>query len=222
MKILGYDVSKPFDYENGFYITSPKSRISKILGHYEIYNKIINLDGDIVEFGVFKGASLIRFATFRDIIEKKGSRKIIGFDAFGQFPRHNIDSDNEFADYHDELVGYGIPFEDLKKCLKYKKIDNVELIKGDILKTLPKYLEKNNNLKIALLHIDVDVYLPTKMILELLFNKVVKNGIILLDEYNEKGGEGESRAVNEFYSDKEFEPIKMDLIKDRAPTIIIK
>ena len=33
----------------------------KLLSHYEIYNMIKDLPGDILEFGVFKGSSLIRF-----------------------------------------------------------------------------------------------------------------------------------------------------------------
>ena len=33
----------------------------------EIYNMIKDLPGDILEFGVFKGSSLIRFLTFRAI-----------------------------------------------------------------------------------------------------------------------------------------------------------
>ena len=59
----------PWQYENLFYLTSDK-RILKLLDHYEIYKKILKVKGDIVECGVFKGASLIRFLTFRDLIEK--------------------------------------------------------------------------------------------------------------------------------------------------------
>ena len=58
-------------YENQFYLTSDKKRILKLLDHYEIFKKILKTKGDIIECGVFKGASIIRFLTFRDLIEKK-------------------------------------------------------------------------------------------------------------------------------------------------------
>ena len=37
---------------------------------------IKDLPGDILEFGVFKGSSLIRFLTFRAILENNYARKI--------------------------------------------------------------------------------------------------------------------------------------------------
>lgn len=56
------------------------------------------MPGDVVELGVFKGGSLIQFATFRELLENQNSRKIIGFDVFGKFPEANsMDSDKKFA-----------------------------------------------------------------------------------------------------------------------------
>ena len=72
------DLAQKWDYENGFYLTSNSTRIAKILAHYELYKSIINLPGQIVECGVFKGISLIRYAAFREVLENPYSRKIIG------------------------------------------------------------------------------------------------------------------------------------------------
>ena len=93
------DLSKKWDYENGFYLTCETGRIGKFLNHLEIYKKIINLPGDVLEFGVYKGTSLIRLISFRDLFEHPNSRKIIGFDAFGKFPDElNLESDKEFVE----------------------------------------------------------------------------------------------------------------------------
>ncbi|ERS85084.1 hypothetical protein Q667_17680 [Marinobacter sp. C1S70] len=89
MTAIGFEKSKAFYYENGFYLTSDPKRLHKLISHYELYKKIIDLPGEVVEFGVFKGASLIRFATFRECLETFSSRKIFGFDAFGDFPVPN-------------------------------------------------------------------------------------------------------------------------------------
>ena len=66
----------PWTHENLFYLISDKKRILKLIDLYEVYKKILNIRGDIIECGVFKGASLIRFLTFRDLIETKYKRKI--------------------------------------------------------------------------------------------------------------------------------------------------
>ena len=50
-----YDENNSFYYENGFYLTSQPYRIGNMLSHFELYKKITNLPGDVVELGVFRG-----------------------------------------------------------------------------------------------------------------------------------------------------------------------
>ena len=168
------DLTKKWDYENGFYLTCETSRIGKLLNHLEIYNKIIHLPGDILEFGVYKGTSIVRLLSYRNLMETEFSRKIIGFDIFGKFPDNlNLESDRKFVEKFENTGGYGISKEELEVHLKNKGFSNFSLVKGDIIKTIPEFLDNNSSLKISLLHIDVDVYEPTKMILENFWNKIV-------------------------------------------------
>ena len=104
-KLFGYAVDQQWDYENGFYLTSHLSRISKLLAHYELYKSVVNLPGQVVECGVFKGASLMRFFTFREILESPYSRKLVGFDAFGSFPCHGNDEDLSFIKRFESEAG---------------------------------------------------------------------------------------------------------------------
>ena len=121
MERFGFDPEKNWDYENGFYLTSNITRIAKLLAHYELYKRIVNLPGHVIEFGVFKGVSLIQWLTFRDIQENPFSRKVIGFDMFGEFPKDlKLDSDVDFAKKHDRISGLGIPEEDLEFYLQNK------------------------------------------------------------------------------------------------------
>ena len=201
-----------WQYENLFYLTSDKKRILKLLDHYEIYKKILNIKGDVIECGVFKGASLIRFLTFRDLIEKKNKRKVIGFDAFGKFPHpkkeyRNNKADKVFAKRHDNNIGLGISVKLLKKYLKKKNLTNYDLIKGDVLKTLPNYLTKNKKLKISLLHLDLDVYEPTRFVLNTLYKYVSKNGIVLIDDY--KHIKGATLAIDEFIKKNKLKVYKV-------------
>ena len=84
--ISKFDENKKWDYENGFLLTSEPYRIGNILAHYELYKKILEIPGDVIELGVFKGSSIIQFSTFRVLLENEMARKIVGFDVFGEFP----------------------------------------------------------------------------------------------------------------------------------------
>ena len=193
------DLSKEWDYENGVYLTCETNRIGKFINHYEIYKKILDLPGDILEFGVYKGASFVRLLSFRDLLECSGSRKVIGFDAFGKFPDQlKLESDKEFVKEFENEGGDGISKKEFQQLLERKGFQNFSLIEGDILKTLPLYIKNNPSLKISILHIDVDVYEPTKIILENLWDKIVPDGILILDDYGII--EGETKAVDEFFA----------------------
>jgi hypothetical protein len=218
---LGFDTEKCWDYENGFYLTSHVTRLAKMLAHYELYKMIVGLPGHVVECGVYKGASFLRFATFREILESPHSRKIIGFDAFGEFPREGEDADNRaFIERFSAQGGDGIARDSLLEVLAYKRFENVELIQGDICSTVPHYVTAHPALKIALLHIDVDVYRPTKVILEHLFERVVAGGVIVLDDYGTVAGE--TQAIDEFCSKAERELLIQKLPISHVPAYIRK
>lgn len=220
--ISKYNEKESFDYENGFYLTSEPYRMGNIISHYELYKMILNIPGDVIELGVFKGGSIIQFATFRELLENERSRKIIGFDIFGEFPPDNgkVQSDTRFINNWNAIfAGGGLSDEDLYRSLKLKAIQNVELVKGNICDTLPRYIEENPQLKLAVLHIDTDVYTPSKIGLESLFDKVVKGGIIIFDDYGTV--EGETLAVDEFFGDKKYILRKFSFSHNK-PSYIIK
>ncbi|MGK7940840.1 MAG: TylF/MycF/NovP-related O-methyltransferase [Crocosphaera sp.] len=198
--LFGFDVEQQWDYENGFYLTSHLTRIPKMLAHYELYKSIVNLPGQVVECGVFKGASLIRFCTFREILESPYSRKIIGFDAFGKFPEQENVDDKTFVKKFEGEAGDGISVEELQEVLAHKKFENYELIQGDITQTIPDYIADHPELKISLLHIDVDVYKPSVTILNHLFDKLVSGGLLVFDDFGTVAGE--TKAIDEFFADK--------------------
>lgn len=77
--------------------------------------------------------------------------------------------------------------------------DNIELIEGDINNTVPEYLTEHPELRISLLHVDVDRYEPTVTIMDSLLPKVVDGGIIIFDDYGDF--DGETTAIEESISD---------------------
>lgn len=197
---MRYEFDKAFDYENGFYLTTEPYRMGNILAHYELYKRILDIPGDVVECGVFKGSSLIQFATFREIMENENSRKIVGFDMFGEFPADKaVASDSKFIEkWNEQFAGDFLSKDDLHASLQHKGLGNVELVQGNIMETVDEYLECNPHMRIALLHVDTDVYGPSKKALEAFFERVSWGGIVVFDDYGTV--EGESVAADEFLS----------------------
>jgi hypothetical protein len=198
-----YQLERKFEYENGFYATADPSRFSKFITHLELFRQTSNVRGEIMEFGIFKGNSFFRWLKFRDLLEHTASRKIIGFDVFGDFPEANFEEDKEkrAAFVAETNGGKSISYEEITNLLAKQNLNkNIEIIKGDILKTLDQYLDKNPHLKLSLLHIDVDLYEPTKLILEKLYSRVTKGGIVILDDYGAFAGT--NKAVDDFFENK--------------------
>ena len=109
-----------WDAENIFYLKTDVTRIPKLIYHYEIYKKISNLPGDVIECGVFKGISLTRFLTFRENLENSYSRKIFGFDVFGKFPKAKNDKKTQQAILP---LGDGITKDELNDAFSKRKVD---------------------------------------------------------------------------------------------------
>jgi hypothetical protein len=79
--------------------------------------------------------------------------------------------------------------------------DRVELIKGEFEDTAIKYKNNNPGFRISLLNLDFDTYAGTSIALKTFYELVVPGGVIVLDEYGQRGW-GESDAVDEFFKDK--------------------
>lgn len=222
ISIRGLKASDVWNYENAFFWFSDTRRIGKLIAHYELYKKILSLPGEVFELGVYKGASLLRFATFRELLEAPHSRRIVAFDAFGVFPRIGVgdSADNAFIDKFEDEGGEGLSIEQITAVLKYKGIEkNIDLVKGDIRDSLPTYLDRVPACRIALLHLDMDVYEPTKLALELLWNKIVPGGIIVIDDYN--AVPGATRATDEFVLRNNI-PMIEKLACSHVPSFITK
>jgi hypothetical protein len=214
------DTSKAFEYENDFYLSCDATRMAKWAAHYELFQMTRDLPGAFVECGLFKGISFLRFAMFREIYGNENSLKMIGFDVFGEFPDSTFSGDQKYIDkFVNEAGSSSIDEGQLLEILKKKRIDkNIELIKGDICKTVPEYLKNESSLRISLLNLDVDIYKPTVTILENLWPRIVKNGILILDDYGKFTGETE--AVDSFFRGKNVKIKKFPF--SQYPSYIIK
>ena len=214
------DFKKSFEYENNFYLSCASARIGKIVVHYELYKKTQHLKGAIIEAGVFKGASFVRFAMLEKILNPKNPRKIIGFDSFGEFPETKFKQDKALRQqFIDEIGKEGISKEQLEEVLTHKEVNSfVQLVKGNIVETAKSYVKDNPNLSISLINLDADVYEPSIAVLEHFYPRLLHGGILILDNYGEFPGE--TKAVDEYFNGQNIEIKNFPFCK--TPRYIIK
>lgn len=182
-----------------------RQSLSRILFINELYQKIINTHGVIIEFGVRWGQNLSLFENLRGIYEPYNyTRKIIGFDTFKGFPsvhlkdgnksfikENSYDVTNNYEEYLEKILDYHEKESPLSHIKKY------ELVTGDAILKIDEYLDKNPHTIIALAYFDFDLYEPTKKCLEKIKNRLTKGSVIGFDELCHEDFPGETLALKE-------------------------
>lgn len=183
-----------------------RQAIAKFLTKYEIFKRILTVNGSIVECGVLHGAGLLAWAKMSSIFEPANHvRKVIGFDTFGGFP--SVAEEDTQTGTFNELEKGGLTGSKMDNVLDavavydlnrpISHIQKIELVQGDLCKTAPTYLASNPHLIVSLLYLDLDLYEPTKKALEVFLPRMPKGAVIAFDELNAKIFPGETMAVME-------------------------
>lgn len=187
------------------YIT--RQSTARYLALYEIFKMILPVQGDIIEGGVNWGGGMMWFAQTSAALEPFNlQRRIIGFDTFSGFPALDT-SDLQHAEAGKEHRAGGYEansFDELMHCVQlYDQnraighVPKVRLIQGDACQTMPQYLAENPHTLVSLLHLDFDIYSPTKAAIETFLPRMAKGAVILFDELNCPKWPGETLAVLE-------------------------
>ena len=188
--------------------------LMRILFMNELYQKTIDVTGDILEFGCRWGQNISLFLNFRGIYEPYNmGKKIIGFDTFSGFPsisKHEKKGNKKLA----KLGGFStsLNYEKyLNQILDYHASESQaghfkrhEVVKGDASKTIKKYLKSNQQTLIALAYFDMDIYKPTKDCLKAIRPHLTKGSIIGFDEPNSKDFPGETIAIKQIFGNLKF------------------
>jgi hypothetical protein len=163
------------------------------------------IDGAFAELGVYKGGSS------KMIYESVGGgTDMFLFDTFSGIPVEQI---KDF-DYHtrnklddDDLPkgmmsagAFSCPVEKVAELFRGKK--NVYLIPG----LFPESARDMDEAVFSFVHVDMDLYEPTKAALEFFFDKMPPGGIFVVDDYGHLNGV--TQAVKEFTEGKELKAIQ--------------
>jgi hypothetical protein len=200
-KLFSENKDSLIDKLDAFPKYASRQSLAKFLTKHEIFKRILHVNGSIIE-----GGGTLAWAKLSSILEPTNhTRKIIGFDTFEGFPSvdaKDIDGNDGSLTKVGELQGSSfddvtaaVDVYDINRPLSH--IQKVELIKGDIAKTAGEYLKENPHLVVSLLYLDVDLYEPTKVLLETFLPRMPKGAVIVFDELNAKMFPGETLAVEE-------------------------
>lgn len=192
-----YEICKPFT------MTS----IERMYSLYCSVNYVIdnNIKGDFVECGVWRGGSSMMIAL---ILGKRNisDRSIFLYDTF-EGMSEPVDSDFSFDGFDakellikgnrdkNDLIWCIADLEDVKNNLHLTgfSFDKLHFIKGKVEVTIPEFAPKSD---IALLRLDTDFYESTFHELTWLFPKLVRNGVLIIDDYGH--WKGCRKAVDEY------------------------
>jgi hypothetical protein len=162
------------------------------------------IEGDIVECGVWKGGSMMAIAeTLLSL--KNTDRYLYLFDTFEGMPPPTepdraLDGESAEEILHrsdktrTDSAWCRAPLDLVKNAIKGTgyPIDKIHFIKGMVEQTIPASAPK----KIALLRLDTDWYESTRHEMIHLFPRLVKGGVLIIDDYGH--WQGARKAVDEY------------------------
>ena len=194
-----------FDAFNSFIFSEDTRVFSKMVKRIELYHQVKDLVGDIIEFGVFKGAGMALFLKLKMMYEPNSLTKVIGFDYFNRDDIINsLDGLNKemMATITDRVDTNDLLVESVNNKLLFLNTDNYILVPGEAVTQCKKFDSENPGIRIKFLYMDLDLGEPTYEVMKLLWNKVVKNGLIVFDEYAYHKWD-ESNGVDKFLKEVE-------------------
>ena len=158
-----------------------------------------NIDGDLIETGVWKGGATIFMKLYCDIYNL--NKKIFVCDSFEGLPKPSGKFIQDNGDIHHSFKELSISLEEVRSNFKKMNCldDNVIFIKGFFGETLPN----NDKIKkLAILRMDGDMYESTYDVFHSCYDKLVSNGVCIIDDYCLNGAK---LCVHDFRKEKGIE-----------------
>lgn len=181
-----------------------RQHLKRFLALYEVFKLVLPIKGSVIDCGVFRGFSLMSWAKLSAMLEPENlTRRIYGFDSFAGFPSVSDQDRNRVVDIKTgglRADSYGelqqlIAEYDRDRFLGH--IDKVHLVRGDVVETIPRFVQEHPHLLVSLLFIDLDLFEPTKAALDHLLPRMPKGAVLAFDELDNPQWPGETLALIE-------------------------
>ncbi|NDC49217.1 MAG: class I SAM-dependent methyltransferase [Micrococcales bacterium] len=201
-----------FELFRNFPAFTPRFNLARFLAHYELFKRIADVPGVIVDCGVFQGGSTFTWAKLCEIFCPTDIRKtVFAFDTFEGFTSISPEDGPENPTQDVVPGGYfggnsveadlALAQDAMNQDRHLRHKNRIEFVKGDVSQTIPQFVaDKGDGLRIALLNLDLDLYEPTRVALEHFVPRMARGGIIIVDEYAVDTFGGETKAVDEYFA----------------------
>jgi O-methyltransferase len=161
---------------------------------YCLLLQALRVEGDVWECGVYRGGTAAMMGAM--LADKMPTKKLYLFDSFEGMPDADSKKDwhrkGDFSDTSQESVESYVGQGDL--CV---------IRKGYI----PATFSGLESARIALAHIDVDIYRSVKDCLDFIWPRLSRSGFIVCDDYGFPTCPGARAAVDEFFAGKSTIPL---------------
>jgi O-methyltransferase len=196
-------------YPDSAYTMIGLKRLNNIEDCINIINRD-NIKGDFIETGVWRGGGCI----FMNALNKKYklNRKIYVADSFEGLPKatHENDCKDSWSVNAHNIIELKISKDIVEQNFKDFNLldDNVVFVEGFFNESL-----KNAPIEsLSLLRLDGDMYSSTMDALIALYDKVVPNGFIIVDDYHDNLLQGCKQAIHDFIKIKKIKDIDLKRI----------
>jgi hypothetical protein len=205
-KGLLYEADKFFNrtYNAGLKLsgttTDSVKRRERFYNLAQVLLHVQGLRGSVAECGCWKGLSSYIICNYQRREDERFNGS--GFHVFDSFQGLSEPSNEDALTEHTRKIlkkdfgviagAFGATVEEVRKTLQ--DFPDVQIHSGWI----PNIFTTQPNGHYRLVHIDVDLYKPTKASLDYFYPRLVAGGIIVCDDYGSLAWPGAQRAVEEF------------------------
>jgi hypothetical protein len=170
---------------------------------FRLLESTLGLGGDVAECGVWQGSTLIPTGLF--LRRHAPAKTLFGFDSFEGL-NDTVARDVVLGGEEDErkqVGGFSNTSLDnvQRQVLRFGLDRTVRLVPGYFQNTLPRF----GGEQFCFVHLDCVIYESYRTCLEFFYPRMVRGGVILLDEYNDPPWPGCTMAVDEFLAGKREE-----------------
>lgn len=189
-------------WNHHFQVYLKRHNIMRLLHFDLLYKMILEIPGDVLDFGVHFGASTATMLNLRGIYEPYNvSRNVIVFDTFEGLTGVSGQDGEAVRGGYAVPKSYEVVLEEIlnlhESFSPNSHIKRFEIYKGDARETFDTWLDDNPGRLIAFLHLDMDLYEPTLDVLKKAKKRLTRGSVVVFDELTANFFPGEAVAMME-------------------------
>lgn len=194
----------------------PRQDLAYFLVRHQVFKKIVERHGMVLDFGVHHGSSFFTFLQLSAMLEPYNhTRRVVGFDSFQGFTKvaeedrspHKVvplKSEGSMSIFNgEEEIRLSLSLYDQNRPLGH--IPRGEFVSGVLAGSLESWMQDHQEATVALANFGLGLYQPTKEILQILRPRLQSGSVLMFEEIGQDAWPGETRALYEVFQPHEIE-----------------